>query len=58
MKERKREKEKKWREKEEKKGSRHFDGWNSSDQDVKSVYSTRATLQEVGILPTLVYFPP
>ena len=31
---------------------------NSSDQEVKSVYSTRATLKEVGILPTLVYFPP
>ena len=38
------------------KGSRHSDGWNSSDQEVKSVYSTRTTLQEVEILPTLVYF--
>ena len=33
---------------------RSFNGRNSSDQEVKSVYSTRATLQEVGILPTLV----
>ena len=40
------------------KGNLHFDGRNSSDQEVKSVYSTRATLQDVGILPTLVYFPP
>ena len=40
------------------KGNRRFDCWNSSDQEVKSVYSMRATLQEVGILPTLVYFPP
>ena len=40
------------------KGNRRSDGWNSSDQEVKSVYSTRDTLQEVGILPTLVYFPP
>ena len=31
---------------------RHFDGRNSLDQEVKSVYSTRATLQEMGILPT------
>ena len=28
---------------------------NLSDQGVKSVYATRATLQEVYILPTLVY---
>ena len=41
-----------------KKGSRHFDGRNSSDQEVKSVYSMRTTLQEVGILSTLIYFPP
>ena len=27
-------------------------------QRVKSIYSMRATLQEVGILPTLVSFPP
>ena len=27
-------------------------------QEAKSVYSTRATLQEVGIFPTLVYFHP
>ena len=40
------------------KGSRRSDGPNSSNQEVKSVYSMRATLQEVGILPTLVYFPP
>ena len=31
---------------------------NSLDQGVKSVYMTRATLQEVGIPPTFVYFPP
>ena len=30
---------------------------NLSDQEVKSIYSMRATLQEVGILPNLVYFP-
>ena len=36
------------------KGNRCFDGRNSSDQEVKSVYSIRATLQEVGILHTLV----
>ena len=30
------------------------DGRNSSDQEVKSVYSTRAVLQEVRILPALV----
>ena len=40
------------------KGSRGFDGWNSSDQEEKSIYSMRATLQEVGILPTLIYFHP
>ena len=40
------------------KGSQRFDGRNSSNQEVKSVYSTRVTLQEVEILPTLVYFPP
>ena len=33
---------------------RRSDGHNSSDQKVKSVYSTRATLQEVWILLTLV----
>ena len=33
-----------------------FNDRNSSDQEVKSIYVTRATLQEVGILPTLVYF--
>ena len=37
---------------------RHFDGRGSSGQKLKSVYSTRAILQEVGILPTLVYFHP
>ena len=37
---------------------RHSDDRNSSDQEVKSVYSTRAMLQEVGILPPLVYFHP
>ena len=40
------------------KGNRCSDGWNSSYQEVKSVYSTRGKLQEVEILPTLVYFPP
>ena len=37
---------------------RRFDSQNSLDQGVKSIYTTRATLQEVGILPTLVYFLP
>ena len=46
-----------WR-KEGEKGSRRSDGRNLSDQEVKSVYLTRATLQEVGILPTLIYFHP
>ena len=56
-KERKKEREREERERErERKGSRRSDGRNSSDQEVKSVYSTRATLQVVGILPTLVYF--
>ena len=32
--------------------------WNSSDQEVKSVYSTRVMLQEVEILPILVNFYP
>ena len=40
------------------KGKRCSDGQNSSEQEVKSVYYTRATLQEVGILPTLVSFYP
>ena len=40
------------------KGSRRFDSRNSSYQELKSVYSMRDTLQEKGILPTLVYFPP
>ena len=40
------------------KGSRRSDGRNSSDQEVKSVYSTRTTLQKVGIVSTLVYFHP
>ena len=40
------------------KGNRYSDGQKSSDQEVKSIYSMSATLQEVGILPTLVYFPP
>ena len=34
------------------------DGRNSLDQEVKSVYSTRTALQEVGILSTLVSFYP
>ena len=55
--EKKREREGEEREKERRrKGKRCFDGRNSSDQEVKSVYSTRAVLQEVGILSTLVYF--
>ena len=63
-KERKRGKEKREREGEERekerrrKGKRCSEGWNSSYQEVKSVYSTRAVLQEVGILPTLVSFYP
>ena len=35
---------------------RRFDDRNSSDQKVKSIYSMRATLQEIEILPPLVYF--
>ena len=42
----------------ERKENRHSDGRNLSDQEVKSVYSTKAMLQEVGILPALVYFSP
>ena len=37
---------------------RCFDGRSSSCQELKSVYAMRATLQEVGSLPTLVYFHP
>ena len=37
---------------------KRFDGRSSSGQGLKSVYSTRAMLQEVGILPPLVYFHP
>ena len=51
-----REKEKKGRER-GRKANMRFDCRDSSDQEVKSVYSTRATHQEVGILPTLVNFP-
>ena len=40
------------------KGKRCFDGRNSSDQEVKSVYTMRVGLQEVRILHTLVYFYP
>ena len=40
------------------KGKQCFDYRNSSDQEVKFVYSTRVALQEVGILPTLVSFYP
>ena len=39
------------------KGSQRSDDRNSSDQEIKSIYSMRATLHEVRILPTLVYFP-
>ena len=57
--EREREREGEEREKERRrKGKECSEGWNSSDQEVKSVYSTRAVLQEVGILPTLVSFYP
>ena len=52
-----REKEKKGRET-GRKGNMRYDGRNSLDQEVKFVYSMRVTLQEVGILPTFVYFPP
>ena len=34
------------------------DSQKSLDQGVKSVYVMRASLQEVGILPTFFYFPP
>ena len=37
---------------------RCFKGRSSSGRELKSIYSTRATLQEVGILPPLVYFHP
>ena len=53
------EREREWERERGRKGNRSrwcFDGWNSLDQEVKFVYSTRATLQEVGILPILVYF--
>ena len=40
------------------KGSRCSDARNSSDQEVKFVYSSRATLQEVNIISILVYFHP
>ena len=40
------------------KGNMRSNVRNSSDQEVKFEYSTRATLQEVEILLTLVYFPP
>ena len=56
-KEKKREREEKEREKWGK-GNQRSEGQNSSDQEVKFVYSMTATLQEVGIIPTLVYFPP
>ena len=35
---------------------RRSNGQNSSNEEVKFVYSTRSMLQEVGILPTVVYF--
>ena len=40
------------------KEKRCSDGRNSSDQETKFVYSMKAALQEVGILPTLVSFYP
>ena len=57
--EKKREKEGEEREIERRrKGKRSSDGRNLSEQEVKFVYSRRAALQEVGILPTLVSFYP
>ena len=53
-KKREREKEKKGREKEGEKES-GVSIVRTSDYELKFVYSTRVTLQEVGILPTLVY---
>ena len=60
------EKEKKGREKEREEGRtvrsssdlRRSDDWSAMGQELKFIYATRATLQEVGILPTLVYFHP
>ena len=37
---------------------RHSDDQSWSRRELKSVYAERATLQEVGIFPTLVYFCP
>ena len=37
---------------------RRSEGRSSSGRELNSIYSTRATLQEVGILYTLVYFHP
>ena len=37
---------------------RRSDSRSSLGQELKSVYSMRATVQEVEILPTLVYFYP
>ena len=63
QKKRKRERERKKKEKEKEESRRdsspnfrRSDGRNSLDQEVKSIYLMRATLQEVGILPTWVYF--
>ena len=57
--EKKREREGEERERERRrKGKRCFDGRNSSDQEVKSVYTMRVALQEVEILYTLVYLYP
>ena len=56
-KEREREREERERER-GRKGSRCSNGQNSLEQEVKAVYSMKAMLQEVGILPTLVYFHP
>ena len=55
--ENKREREGEERERERRrKGKRCSDDRNSSNQEVKSVYSMRSALREVGILPTFVYF--
>ena len=57
-KERKEVEEKKRERERRRKGKRCSDGRKSSDQEVKSVYLTRVTLQEVEIFPTLVSFHP
>ena len=64
----KRKREREGEERERERGKGRKTGCSSSDlrcsdgrsllgRELKSVYSTRAALQEVGILPTWVYFP-